>query len=160
MRRKHIFLSLLVVVLVLGFSVGHAWSYFTDTTMAEGSITLSVQPDTSITEEYDPSDQKKVVTIHNDSDVVPVRVRARAYVPAILNGKVWGDKWVGEDGSLAADDANQWFAYEEVLAPGADTNPINVKLNFKDAFKNTEAHDGDELNVVVIYECLPVGLNE
>ena len=152
MRRKHIFLSLLAVVLVLGLSVGHAWSYFTDTTTVEGGLTLNVQPDTTITEEYEPATRTKKVTITNNSSVVPVYVRARAYVPSVLKGKASGTKWTGTKNELAADDTNQWFVYSDVLAPKASTEQFNVTFSFP----QTGAQEGDELNIVVQYECLPV----
>ena len=160
MRRKHIFLSLLAVVLVLGLSVGRAWSYFTDTTTVEGGLNLSVQPDTTITEEYEPKTHTKKVTITNNSSMVPVYVRARAYVPSILKGKASGTKWTGTDNGLSADDTNQWFVYSDVLAPGASAEQFNVSFSLPGGFdpkdNPTGAQEGDELNIVVQYECLPV----
>lgn len=154
MKRRYIILSLLSVVLVLGLSVGHAWSYFTDNTMAEGSVPVSVKPDTTITEEYDPKTHTKSVVITNNSSVVPVWVRARAYVPKQLNGQASGDKWTGN--------IEDWFEYNvgvEPLAPGAKTEPLKVSFTLPEKYdpanNPTGAQNGDELNIVIIYECLP-----
>jgi predicted ribosomally synthesized peptide with SipW-like signal peptide len=155
MKRRYIILSLLAVVLVLGLSVGHAWSYFTDNTMAEGSVTLSIKPDTTITEEWEPETQTKSVIIHNKSSVVPVWVRARAYIPKQLNGKASGTNWTGSS-------VEDWFVYDlggQPLPPNGDTQPLNVSFTWPDKYdpatNPTGPQTGDELNIVIVYECLP-----
>ena len=150
MKRKSIVLAVLAMVLVLGLSVGTAWSYFTDTTTAEGSVTLSVEPTTTIDEENGPG--TKAIRIRNTSDMSPLWVRARVYAATELGADASGTNWSGQ--------IVDWYQYGEPVAPGAATEPLNVTFTLKRPFDATEnpngANDGDEQNIVVIYECVPV----
>ena len=148
MKRKSIILSLLAVVLVLGLSVGNAWSYFTDSAMAEGSVSLSVKPSTGITEENGPG--TKTIRIQNTGEVVPVWTRVRVYAPAVLGANAAGTNWTA---------ASEWYEYGEVVDPSSQTEPLTVSFKLPavyDEETGTSAQDGDELNVVVVYESLPV----
>lgn len=150
MKRRNIVLAVIAMVLVLGMSVGTAWSYFTDTTYAEGSVTLSVEPTTTITEENGPG--TKTIRIQNTSQLVPVWVRARVYAAKELGANAQGTNWSGQ--------IEDWYEYGVPVDPSAQTEPLNVTFTLKrayDAAQNRDgAHDGDEQNIVVIYECVPV----
>ena len=150
MKRKSIVLAVLAMVLVLGLSVGTAWSYFTDTTTAEGSVTLSVEPTTTIDEENGPG--TKTIRIMNTSDMSPVWVRVRVYAATDLGADASGTNWSGQ--------ISDWYQYGQPVDPGADTDPLNVTFTLKRGYDATEnpngANDGDEQNIVVIYECVPV----
>lgn len=153
MKRKTIVLTVLAMVLVLGLSVGTAWSYFTDTTTAEGSVTLSIEPTTTITEENGPG--TKTIRIKNAEESVPVWVRARVYAAAELGASAEGENWSGA--------ITDWFQYGKPVDPDATTEPLNISFTLKrgyDATENPEgAMDGDEQNIVVIYECMPVSFD-
>ncbi len=150
MKRRHIVLAVLAMVLVLGLSVGTAWSYFTDTTYAEGSVTLSVEPTGTIVEENGPG--TKTIRIKNTSQMAPVWTRVRVYAAAALGANASGTNWSGQ--------ISDWYQYSEPLAPGAESQPLNVTFTLgagaDPANNKPGALDGDEQNVVVLYECVPV----
>ena len=148
MKRKSIILSLLAVVLVLGLSVGSAWSYFTDSATAEGSVSLSVKPSTGITEENGPG--TKTIRIQNTGEVVPVWTRVRVYAPAVFGASAAGTNWTA---------ASEWYEYGEVVDPNSQTEALTVSFKLPGVYDEktgTGAQDGDELNVVVVYESVPV----
>lgn len=149
MKRNSIVLAIFAAVLVLGMSMGRAWSYFTDSDTAEGSLSLSVKPSSTIEEENTPG--TKTIRIKNTSQTVPVWVRARVYANPKLGATASGSKWKGEIVS--------WYTYEEPLSAGAQAEPLTIKFNLArpyDKLQNPDgAHDGDETNVIVIYECVP-----
>lgn len=150
MKQTKVAMTLLAAALVLGMGVGTAWAYFTDSTTAEGSVPISVEPTTTITEENGPG--TKTVRIRNTSQAVPVYVRARIYAAANLGADAAGDGWSGSIG--------EWFQYGEPLAVGAETAPLKVSFELERAYDFAEnpdgAQDGDETNIVVVYECVPV----
>ena len=159
MRRKILPLAATTVALILGMGMGSAWAYFTDTTSATGA--LEILPETThITEENGAG--TKTIRIQNTSkkpeeakdEETQVWVRVRVFAAAELGADASGDKWSGTiDG---------WFTYGEPLPAGEETEPLNVKF----ALKHPKADDypegaesGDETNVVVVYECVPVSYN-
>lgn len=150
MKRTPIALAIVAVMLVLGMSIGSVWSYFTDTTTVEGTLPLSVQPTTHIIEENDPG--TKTIRIQNTSQVTPVWVRVRVYAPAKLGANASGEKWSGV--------ITDWYDYGEPVPAGAETEPLKVTFALPggyDAVKNVDgAQTGDEVNVVVLYQSLPV----
>lgn len=149
MKRKNLIFAILAVVLVLGLNVGDAWSYFTDTATAEGGISISVKPTSSMTEEY--SAQTKRIRIQNTSQATSVWVRARVYANDSLGVAGSGTNWSGPTDS--------WYNYSEPVAAGSETNELTITFDLPDGFdpeKGTGAKDGDELNVIVVYQCTPV----
>ena len=146
MKRRHIVLAVLTVMLVTGLSVGTVWSYFTDTTFAEGSVQLNVAPP-GITEENQPGIKK--IKINNTSGTVPVWTRVRVYAAAALGASASGTNWSGQ--------IQDWYEYTEPLAPGAQSKELTVKFALPDLGGDAPgALVGDEQNIVVIYECVPV----
>ena len=150
MKRNKLAVTMLAVMLVLGMGVGTAWSYFTDSTTAEGSVPVHVKPTTTITEENGPG--TKTIRIRNTSENVPVYVRARVYAADELGANASGSGW---SGSIDA-----WYDYDEPLAVGSETQPLNVSFALKHVYDETKnptgARGGDETNIVVVYECVPV----
>lgn len=150
MNRKNLSLAILAVVLVLGMSVDVAWSYFTDTTMAEGSVPLSVEPTTTITEENGPG--TKTIRIRNTGDVIPVWVRVRVYASDSLGANASGDGWSG----IITD----WYEYADSVDPGAETEPLKITFTLPGGFDPTNnptgVYDEEEQNIVVVYESAPV----
>ena len=150
MKRTKAMIGLLAAVLVLGMGVGTAWAYFTDSTTAEGSIPIKVEPTTTITEENSPG--TKTFRIRNTGRTSAVYVRARIYAANELGASGTGTNWSGDIGT--------WFQYGEPLAVGAETEPLVVSFSLKhvyDPVENPEgAREGDETNIVAVYECVPV----
>jgi predicted ribosomally synthesized peptide with SipW-like signal peptide len=148
MKRSNLVLAILAVMLVLGMSVGKAWSYFTDSDSAEGTLTLSVQPSSEIEEHNDPG--MKTIRIRNTSQAVSVWVRARVYANPKLGASASGDNWQG--------DIVSWYEYGVPLSAGAEAEPLYVKFHLPRPYDEQQgegALDGDETNVIVVYEYLP-----
>ena len=149
-----------------------AWAYFTASDYASGWIEIKT-PNTGITEKY--GEGKKVVTIHNEEDSVPVWVRARAFSASELDVDISGEGWTGP--------VNDWYEYDDILFPGDDTKPLIAKIEwpFKPedvgedgtyVISSTGSDEGGEdggtseitvgiasgtnYNVVVVYEAQPV----
>lgn len=141
--KRSIILALAAVVLVLAVSLPTAWAYFTTYTEAKGGVPL--QPwrvETKIKEEV--TNWVKHVVIENSEDGGPVYVRARAYSGSIYPLTYTGEGWTdGGDGF--------WY-YDGILNGGEATPELLVKIDGvpKDAV------DGQEFNVVVVYETTPV----
>lgn len=152
-RRTHI-LALLAMVLVLGAGIGPAWAYFTDTTTVQGSLPISVEPTTTITEENGPG--TKTIRIQNTSQAVNVWVRARVYAAFELGADAAGTGWSGQ--------INDWYEYGDPVAPGAETEPLKVTFKLKRKYDPKEnptgAQPDDEFNVIVVYESIPVEYDE
>ena len=150
MKRKTIVLTVLAMVLVLGMSVGTAWSYFTESATVEGSVTLRVEPSTTLSEENGPG--TKTIRIRNTGQLTPVWVRARVFAAKELGANAEGANWSGQ--------IEDWYQFGTPVEAGAQTDPLNVKFTLKrgyDAVDNQDgANDGDEQNIVVVYECVPV----
>lgn len=154
MKRNNLALAMLAVVLVLGMSVGTAWAYFTDTTTADGSLTISVKPETDL-EEDTPLGGTKTIRIRNNSEVVPVWTRVRVYSAIENEPQTAGTSW-------AAD--GDWYAYNAILEPGAQTEDLVINLQLKHPYdeetgQGTQNLEGYEENVVVVYESVPVSYN-
>lgn len=146
MKRRTPIIAVLVVMLVVGVSVGSAWAYFTDSATAEGGLLLSVKPTTSMTEVNGPN--SKTICIQNKSDMVSVWIRARAYAPKDLGLTAEGTNW-----ELKGD----WYVYKVPLAAKTETEPLNVTFHLENAFVSTGGpREGDEVSVTVLYESLPV----
>ena len=143
MKKKSVILAVLAVILVLTANLPLAWGYFSTYTEARGGIRMqSLEIDTDIKEEV--SDWTKHVAILNRGDV-PVYVRARAFAGSEYN-LVYdtGGNWtLGDDG---------FFYYNNVLNPGETTPELLVKIENPPK----DPTEGQEFNVVVVYECIPV----
>lgn len=150
MKRTKLTMTALAAMLVLGMSAGTAWAYFTDSTTAEGSIPIKVEPTTTITEENGPG--TKTIRIRNTGENVPAYARVRIYAASDLGASAVGDGWSGSIGS--------WFEYAEPLAVGAETKPLEVSFELEHAYNEAEgiegARNGDETNIIVVFECVPV----
>lgn len=151
MRRKILPLAATTVALVLGMSMGSAWAYFTDTTYASGG--LYVKPETTTIEEYN-GPGTKVIRIKNTSEEVSVWVRARIFAADELKADAKGTNWAGS--------IKGWYTYAEPVPAGEETLSLTVSFGLKQ-LKTPEhpeyAETGDEKNVIVVYECVPVTYN-
>lgn len=162
MKRKNILpgmgfaAAVLAAGLVLTAGVGEAWAYFTTYASASGGYTVDLDNETRITEEY--SDHTKRLVVSNDG-ARPVYVRARAF-----SGSQCALTYSSGDGGWQAGNDGYYY-YGEPLA-GAATAPDGTvsaaktsELLIRIAFPE-DAREGDECNVVVIYESIPVQYGE
>lgn len=140
MKRNALILAVLAFALVLGMGIVPAWAYFTDSTMASGSIEIETAPPTTHIHEW-VKDGVKEVSIENDaSSPAPVFVRARVFTSLVFTAA--GTNW-------SAADADGWMTYSEAVEPGASTERLAISAEFP------EAKQGDNYNVVVVYQSTP-----
>ena len=143
MKRRTIFLAVLAAALVLVMGIGSAFAYFTATTSAAGSITISLEPRTEI-HEPDVINGVKHIVITNEEDAEPAWVRAQVFAGASA-----GELTV--DGSGWTDGGDGWYYYDAILEPGGQTEELLVTIS---RLVDTEdaPEEGDNFNVVVVYE--------
>ncbi len=153
MKKSKVFLtaiSAFAAGMALTATVGSAWAYFTTNTTASGGYTLSLGSETRIVETY--SEHTKHLTVANEG-AVPVYVRARAF-----SGSLYGLTYTGEGWEAGADG----YYYYNTIVPGTTTaedgtvvksrtTQLDVLITFPE-----DAKEGDDCNVVVIYESVPV----
>lgn len=154
MKRKAIVtISALAAGMILTASIGGAWGYFTTNTSAQGGYAIELGNETQIVETY--SDHTKHLVVSNDGDQ-PVYVRAKAFSGTQCQLEYSGDP----EGSWREGNGGYW--YYSVPLPGAataddgtvtpaKTSPLDVTITFP-----ADAKEGDECDVVVIYESIPV----
>ena len=132
---------LVAVVLVLTVSLPIALAYFTTYTEAKGGLEL--RPWTIEIKEKVENWTKHVV-ISNSEDGAPSYVRVKAFAGNEVNLTYLPDeKWeLGDDG---------YYYYQDILQPGEDTSELLVKFE-----KPEDPVDGQEFNVIVVYETTPV----
>ena len=140
MKKASICAALLAAVLTVCASLPAAWGYFTTYAQAKGGYPLYLGQETEIHEDF--SDWTKHVTIENTSELSPVFVRARGFTDSShsLTYSAPEGGWHEEEG---------WWYYEAILQPGETTKTLDVKISFP---AGEEPEEGDEFNVVVVYE--------
>ncbi len=140
MKKLSVFAALLVAVMVAFSSLPAAWGYFTTYTQARGGLRLDFANRTEIYEEV--SDMTKHLTIQNFEDSSPVFVRARGFSDSShpLTYSAPDGGW--EDGG------DGFWYYTKPLQPGETTTKLDVKINLPTG----EPEEGDQFNVVVVYE--------
>ena len=137
MKNKWKVLAVLAVVLVLVASLGSAISYFTTYAEAKGGHILNMG--TQIEEEV--YDWTKHVVITSKENTIPVYVRAKAIAPSQFGLIYSGEGWtLGDDG---------FYYYDAVLEGGKETSELLVEIHDIP----TDVKEGDDFNVVVVYEC-------
>ena len=145
MKKLNLILSSLLLVMILSIGIGTAMAYFTDTTTATGSRTVSVVY--GATPEEDISGTTKYIRLTAVEGSLPVYVRARAY--SAFEVKYTGDAgWVdGGDG---------WWYYTDPIEDKEDSNRTTRLIA---AIQFPEAEEG-AANVIVITEYTPVQYGE
>lgn len=147
MKRRYIIVAALAFALVLGMTVAPAGAYFTDHSTANGGMTIKVAPQPQIHEWY--ANKTKQIVITNAEDAT-MSVYARVRVYTSLENDIKGEGWT-KDGD--------WYVYDGAIAPGGKSSKLEVKLTFP-TVKSEEQPDGsvygDNYNVEVIYEAVPV----
>lgn len=139
MKHRSFWMGVLALMLVLFVSIGAAQAYFTTYVTAQGGYVIRQ----GVHFEESFYDWTKHIVITSDEGTEPVYVRVRAYYSTSLSLQTSGDGWVQE---------GEWWYYTQPLTAGQSTAPLDMKiLNIPD-----DASDGDDLNVVVVYEYAPV----
>lgn len=136
-------------------AIAPSYAYFTDQSSATGGLVIG-RPTTDIKEYYGRG--VKHVVISNNEDSTNVFVRARVFAYEEYLQPVSGTNW-----SELQDDG--WYYFHGVLEPGQETDELLVEINFKTRKEIydpegtiVEEYDttGENFNVVVVYEAVPV----
>lgn len=145
MKRRNLLLAALAVVLVLSAGIGTASAYFTARLVTYGGhvVELGSSGTTEVYERF--SQWTKHVTVTSAADSEPAYIRIRAYYGSsysvAYNGNgAWSD---GGDG---------WWYYNSILQPASSTDEFDVTITNVP----TDVTEGDEFNIVVIYESTSV----
>lgn len=145
MKKKNIILAALAVSLTVSAGVGTAWSYFTTYAEASGGYTLNLGDKTTVEEEFSSWTKHVAITSREDSE--PVYVRARAFCGSdyqlVYSGSA---KW--------SPNSDGYYYYSDILNGGEQTEVLDIKIENIPA--DEDLKDGDNFNVVVIYETTPV----
>lgn len=147
MKRRHLVLAALAVLLTLGAYLGAASAYFTTYADARGGYPIELGSHTDMYERL--SQWTKHVTVTSDEGGEPVYVRVRAFW-----GMTYHVSYDGENGWRDGGDG-YWY-YDGILYGGEETAELAIHIN--DVPDNVE--EGDSFNIVVIYESTPVQYDE
>lgn len=172
MKNRSMIFAAVGVALLLTASVPNALAYFTTYVTAKGEKEVVLKDRTTI-DEPEFSNFMKTVKITADADSEPVFVRARAYKPEDV-----GILYVDGSGKWSYKD-DGWCYYADPISKGASAEEFNIKIG---TLKQNESpmdqtglsvigkepadgtiynipgtgKDGDNFNVVVVYEYTPV----
>ena len=147
MKKKHLFLAVLAIVLILSVSLGTALAYFTSYAGANGGYIIHIGHETEIEESIEGN--VKSVTIYNIPDedtgngLYPVFVRARVYGGSDVVLTVTGEGWT--------QDVDNWY-YDSALFTGDHTTTLEITV---EPAENAGVRPGDPIDVLVIYESVP-----
>ena len=161
MKKRTFLIALPAIVLVLSAGIRPAMSYFSDYTTATGGVKVTVTEGPEATEEE--KDMVKTLVISNKEDADPIFVRAKViYSSSKATVEVTPDsgaKWT--DAKLASDG---YYYYTELLEGGKQTEPLQVKITvtrqLDEEGNPIEPMEGDEFNVVVVYESVLARYND
>lgn len=145
MKKRSVLFAVAVVALILASNLPLAWGYFSTYTEASGRVQIQGRRIDTEIEEPDVSEWTKHVRITNSEDGSPVYIRAKAFC--------------GSEYELVYDGQGHWsqgadgcYYYDGILEAGGKTPELLVKINNPPE----KPVDGQEFNVVVIYESTPV----
>ena len=133
------------LVLVAGATAGKALAYFTTYVTAQGGQELSLGFTTTIPNEKVENWQKSI-TIENTGDK-DCYVRVKAFA-----GDKYGLTYADGSGGKWSLGAEGYYYWQDILAPGAVTGTLIVKIDKLDA--------RESFNVIVVQECIPVPYDE
>ena len=159
MKRKMLLTASLAVALVLGASIVPAGAYFTDTSEANGGVTVTMTPSTDIHEWVEQG--VKHVVISNDKEATSA-VYVRAGVFASVDVNISGNGWTGpsNDADWVGPKDYGWFYYDQILQPGDSTdNELTVDTELRKKAEQKPEKD-ENFNVIVMYEATPVLYDE
>ncbi len=145
MKKKNIVITALVVMLVVGASIGAALAYFTTSAETSGAGTVVPEVRTRI-EEPKPSEWTKHVNIVADADSGPVWVRVRAFADPQYKLTYPGAEAAGWT------QQGDWYVYGSILTAGQAADTFDIHIDGVPA----DAVDGDTIDVIVVHEYTPV----
>lgn len=148
MKKKSVIFAAIAVVLVLAANLPLAWGYFSTYTEAQGGKPIQPRREETEIKEPEVTNWAKHVVITNSEDGSPMYIRAKAF------GGSEYDLTYESDGSWELGDEGFYY-YKNILDAGGETSELLVKINNRPADEN-----GQEFNVVVIYESTPVRYDE
>ena len=157
MNKRKLILTFLVFALIICANIQPAIAYFTTFTYAKGGHPIYLRDTTRIEEQF--SQQKKHVRIRSEDNSEPVWVRAKVFYAyqGIERIDIEGTKWQRDETS----DENGYYFYNYVdpLPGGGVTDELTVTIHTK-SNETIKPDEGDQYNVIVIYESTPVRYNE
>ena len=138
MKKRHIILGVLAIVLVLCSTIGMSFAYFTTYATSQGGYVIKSQP--RIDEKFE--NKKKTIWITNSENASPIFVRAK-----VFSGSDFTINYEpGADWTYDTDD-HYWY-YTKPLQGGEPTTDLVASID-----KIPEGLiNGDEFNIVVVYE--------
>lgn len=169
-------LTAVAVMLVLSAVMGSAWAYFTTYARAKGGYPIVLGHEEHDDEKF--SNWEKTLSITVSKDSRPVYLRARAFgsddYPLLLSDAEIPDAATDneqlphENWKLGAD--GEWWYYTKLYSPvdsGKDEDgdgkndiipaePLHVKIKDVPADETEGAMEGDEFNVIIVYEATEV----
>ncbi len=145
-KSKWILPALLAASLVIAASIPSAMAYFTTYTEASGVLPLDLGNETTI-EEPTVTDWTKHVVVTNTGDA-DVFIRARAFAASAYKLTYSGTGW--------SDGGDGYWYYADPIAPAGETQELLIAIGDIP----TEVAEGDEFNVAVVYESVPVRYDE
>lgn len=160
MKKRHIILTVLAIVFVLSSSIGTAMAYFTTFVTAKGGYVLALGNHTEITEHYGKGLKTLSITNTGAAGGYPVFVRVRAFAGDDYTLKPVAD---GTDAASAkwninpsfSGISNEYWYYKEAIFGTEKTNDLKIEIVHSESAKTKEWHEGDERNIIVVYESTP-----
>lgn len=163
MKKNKILLAALALIMALGLGIGSAMAYFTTYVTAKGGMPVRLGDKTTITEPEVKDWTKHLVVTNNGTNAV--YVRARAYAPADLELQYVN---ASKNGPWTYNEKDG-YCYYSIILPGKDPD-VDEEDESEEAAKARsssellvkidkvpkDAKEGDDFNVVVIYESTPV----
>lgn len=144
MKKRTLFLTALVLLLVFCAGAGECWAYFTTYAQAKGALPIRLGGRTDLDEDF--SDWTKRLVITNQEGGEPVYVRAKAFGPERYPLQYSGEGWTPGPGGY-------YYCSQPVPAGGVSAQ-LDIRVT---GIPEAEApEDGETFNVVVIYESIPV----
>lgn len=143
MKVKTLLPALFAVCLICMSNVHNANAFFTTYVTAKGGYEVYYMRDTKLDEKY--NDWNKYVTVTNKEGSIPVYVRVKAFAGSLYTLSYSGEGWVYSE-------KDGYYYYEQPLNGGQTTKALRVLID--NIPVKPEA--GDNFNVVVIYETIPI----
>lgn len=161
-RIRDVGLFALAVFSVLTMGINSALAYFTTYTVAEGGYTVHLGDRTQIRESFDS--WTKHLTVTNDPEAEPVFVRARAFCARYgFHYASASDRWTTGKGGwneIVPAGPDEYYYYTEMLRGGESTDVLDVVIEIPSKEEGETFDEGENFNVIVIYESTPVRYRE
>ena len=161
-RIRDMGLFALAVFSVLTMGINSALAYFTTYTVAEGGYTVHLGDRTQIRESFDS--WTKHLTVTSDPEAEPVFVRARAFCARYgFHYAAASDRWTTGKGGwneIVPAGPDEYYYYTEMLRGGESTDVLDVVIEIPSKEEGETLEDGENFNVIVIYESTPVRYRE